>query len=160
MAFVQLGDVHWFRVGTALAMLALASRDIDLGVDFGSLFQYGYVKGLIVLGVALSATRTHLPSTVAAITLALFAYPFLPKATNMLSGKPSDPGAKPGPNIPAPARPETVLAPAADRLAAAEERAREVAPALSPPRAPRPLPHVLRASSDNQMPRLPPSPFF
>ena len=87
MAHFALTDVHWLRVVAALAALVLVSRHIDLGVDVPALLRSRYVKGLVIVGVALSGTRAHLPTATVTLLFAALLYPALPKLPKKIPDK-------------------------------------------------------------------------
>ena len=88
MARFALKDVHWLRVIAASAALLLVSRDLDIGVDVRALLRSRYVKGLVIVGIALSGTRTHLPSAIVTLIFAAVLFPALPKVAKELSDIP------------------------------------------------------------------------
>ena len=98
MARFALKDVHWLRVISASAALLLVSRDLDIGVDVRALLRSRYAKGLVIVGIALSGTRTHLPSAIVTLIFAAVLFPALPKVAKELSDK--APGESSLPSLP------------------------------------------------------------
>lgn len=160
LSFLSLG-AEWARVAAALAALALLANNLDLGVDFQALARPWYVKAAIVFGVAVSATRRHIASTVVTLALAALMYPVLPKKSDKNVNDASTPRLPPVPLVPpvpaVSAVPAIPAIPAADRLAAAAERAKPQGFAMPAP--PKAVSHLMGASA-TALPQLPPSPFF